>query len=126
MTISNSNFYKHEQHPFHLVDPSPWPFLCSWSALMFATSFIHCIHGYSYSLLKLFFSFSILILFVSLWFTDIVTEATFEGHHTFRVETGLRYGMILFITSEVMLFLSFFSLYFYFTEEPSPQLILDI
>lgn len=92
---------------------------------MFATSFIHYIHGYQASFFKLILSFLILLLFVSFWFNDIVTESTYEGNHTRRVEKGLRYGMILFITSEVMLFASFFALYFYFTEEPSPEWVFD-
>jgi heme/copper-type cytochrome/quinol oxidase subunit 3 len=37
-----------------------------------------------------------------------VREATFEGHHTKAVQNGLRYGMILFITSEIMFFFAFF------------------
>uniref|UniRef100_A0A0E9U528 Cytochrome c oxidase subunit 3 n=1 Tax=Anguilla anguilla TaxID=7936 RepID=A0A0E9U528_ANGAN len=31
----------------------------------------------------------------------IVREGTFQGHHTPPVQKGLRYGIILFITSEV-------------------------
>jgi heme/copper-type cytochrome/quinol oxidase subunit 3 len=38
----------------------------------------------------------------------VVREATFEGHHTKAVQTGIRYGMILFIVSEVMFFFAFF------------------
>jgi heme/copper-type cytochrome/quinol oxidase subunit 3 len=37
-----------------------------------------------------------------------VREATYEGHHTLLVQHGLRFGMVLFIVSEVMLFFAFF------------------
>jgi heme/copper-type cytochrome/quinol oxidase subunit 3 len=37
-----------------------------------------------------------------------VVEATFEGHHTFKVQEGIRLGMCLFIASEIMFFFSFF------------------
>ena len=36
------------------------------------------------------------------WFKDIIIEATFEGHHSFKVQKGIKFGMILFIASEVM------------------------
>jgi cytochrome c oxidase subunit 3 len=42
------------------------------------------------------------------WFKDIITEATIEGHHTIKVQQGLRLGVILFIVSEIMFFFGFF------------------
>ena len=42
----------------------------------------------------------------------MVQEATFEGHHTRAVQVGLRYGMVLFIASEVMFFVAWFWAYF--------------
>jgi heme/copper-type cytochrome/quinol oxidase subunit 3 len=53
-------------------------------------------------------SFFCLILSVYSWFSDIITEATFEGNHTIAVQTGLKQGMILFIISEIMFFSGFF------------------
>src|SRR3546814_4178283 len=44
-----------------------------------------------------------------LWWRDVIKEAVHQGHHT-KVQLGLRYGMILFITSEVMFFAAFFRL----------------
>jgi cytochrome c oxidase subunit 3 len=46
------------------------------------------------------------------WWSQVVKEATFQGHHTPIVQIGLRYGMILFIASEVMFFAAFFWAYF--------------
>jgi cytochrome c oxidase subunit 3 len=64
--------------------------------------------------------FVIALLFaVSRWFMDIVIEATFQGFHTMKVQQGLRYGMILFIVSEVMFFLSFFWAFFHSSLSPS-------
>jgi cytochrome c oxidase subunit 3 len=57
--------------------------------------------------------------FVYLWCNDIIKEATFEGHHTLRVQQGLRYGMVLFILSEVMFFFSFFVAYYYSSLSPA-------
>ena len=47
-----------------------------------------------------------------LWWRDVVREATFEGFHTPIVQIGMRYGMVLFIASEVMFFVAWFWAYF--------------
>src|SRR3546814_7736020 len=52
------------------------------------------------------------------WWRDVVREAHYQGHHTAAVQIGSRYGMILFITSEVMFFLAFFWAFFDFALYP--------
>jgi len=49
-----------------------------------------------------------LLFILSRWFSDIIKEAYIEGHHTRKVRSGLYFGMVLFIVSEVMFFFSFF------------------
>ena len=49
-----------------------------------------------------------IIFTMVVWWRDVIRESTFQGHHTFMVKQGLKYGMILFILSEVCLFFSFF------------------
>lgn len=49
-----------------------------------------------------------IILIIYQWWRDIVRESTHQGHHTFDVTIGLRWGIILFITSEIFFFISFF------------------
>jgi cytochrome c oxidase subunit 3 len=56
------------------------------------------------------------------WWRDVVREATFQGHHTYIVQKGLRYGMILFITSEVLFFVAFFWAFFHSSLAPSVEL----
>src|SRR5947199_8420581 len=46
------------------------------------------------------------------WWTDVAREATYEGYHTRVVQISYRYGMILFIASEVMFFVAWFWAYF--------------
>lgn len=53
------------------------------------------------------------------WFTDIITEATFEGHHTAKVQQGLRYGRLLFIVSEIRFFFGFFLAFFHSSLAPA-------
>jgi cytochrome c oxidase subunit 3 len=53
---------------------------------------------------------------------DIVEEASFEGHHTFKVQSGIRLGMCLFIVSETMFFFSFFWAFFHGSLAPSTDI----
>ena len=46
------------------------------------------------------------------WWTDVVREATYGGYHTRVVQLHHRYGMIMFIASEVMFFVAWFWAYF--------------
>ena len=50
----------------------------------------------------------IIILVMTFWWRDIIRENSFEGNQTLKVEEGMRMGMLLFITSEVMFFFAFF------------------
>ena len=56
------------------------------------------------------------------WWRDVIRESTFQGHHTTPVQLGLRYGMILFIASEVMFFLAFFWAFFHSSLAPTVEL----
>jgi cytochrome c oxidase subunit 3 len=109
-------------HPFHMVSPSPWPFLTAWCA--FAVALGAALYMHAYSLGSLFLSYGLLALLYSmaLWWRDVLREATFEGKHTFAVQRGLRLGFILFIISEVMFFFAFFWAFFHSSLSPAVQL----
>lgn len=107
------------RHPFHIVDPSPWPLLCSISSLTLTSGAVLYMQNYSGGGLTLAFGLVLLISCMLLWWRDVVREATFEGHHTKDVQQGLRYGMILFIVSEVMFFFSFFWAFFHSALAPT-------
>lgn len=53
------------------------------------------------------------------WWRDIVREATLEAQHTQHVAVGLRWGVILFIVSEIMFFFAFFWAFFHSSLNPS-------
>ena len=97
-----------QRHPFHLVDPSPWPLLASFSALTLTFGAVLYFHGYNDGEQVLISGFITLVLIAILWWRDVIREATFEGQHTASVQQGLRIGMLLFIVSEVMFFFAFF------------------
>jgi cytochrome c oxidase subunit 3 len=109
-----------QKHPFHLVTPSPWPIATSFSILSLATSLVIYFHYWrDLGLYKIYISFFLLAFCLYRWFSDVITEATFEGNHTKKVRQGLRYGMLLFIISEIMFFFSFFWAFFHSSLNPS-------
>lgn len=98
------------KHPFHLVDPSPWPLIGAFAGLLMAAGALAVMHSDSYWLLIIGTLSVIGVMFG--WWRDVIREAEHEGHHTKVVQVGLRYGMSLFIASEVMFFSAFFWAYF--------------
>nr|AXS65148.1 cytochrome c oxidase subunit 3 [Cleridae sp. 2 KM-2017] len=109
-----------KNHPFHLVDYSPWPILGAFSAMTVMMGMIKWFHLYNNNLLLL--GFLIMILIMYQWWRDIVRESTFQGLHTYKVTLGLRWGMILFITSEVFFFISFFWGFFHNSLAPAIEI----
>jgi len=109
--MSNAHDVAHApKHPYHLVDPSPWPIVGSIAALATTVGAVMFMHGGWPWLLPIGFIGILATMFF--WFRDVVREATFQHLHTPIVQLGLRYGMLLFIASEVMFFAAFFWAYF--------------
>ena len=63
-----------------------------------------------------------IIYSMCVWWRDVIRESTYQGHHTSAVQVGLRYGMILFIASEVMFFLAFFWAFFHSSLAPTVEI----
>ncbi len=102
-----------KQHDYHLVDPSPWPAVGSVSAFFLAVGAIFWMHHTFAWAPLLFGAGAIGVLYTMLsWWRDVVNEAEHEGFHTRVVQISHRYGMILFIASEVMFFVAWFWAYF--------------
>src|SRR5271168_1718854 len=83
-------------HPYHLVNPSPWPIVGALGGVLVLSTMF-------------------------LWWRDVIKESRTPGMHTPVVRLGLRYGMIFFISSEVMFFVAFFWAYFNFLLFPETQ-----
>jgi cytochrome c oxidase subunit 3 len=111
-----------QKHPFHLVDPSPWPLFASLASLSTAIGAVLYMHGYVGGNALVTLGFCMVLYSMFVWWRDVIREATFEGHHTKTVQTGLRYGMILFIVSEVMFFFAFFWAFFHSSLAPSIEI----
>nr|YP_010714904.1 cytochrome c oxidase subunit III [Neohydnus jiuzhaigouensis]WDE20718.1 cytochrome c oxidase subunit III [Neohydnus jiuzhaigouensis] len=110
----------HKNHPFHLVDYSPWPLLGAFSAMTIMMGLIKWFHFFNNDLLL--FGLLLTSLVMYQWWRDIVRESTFQGLHTYKVTLGLRWGMILFITSEVFFFISFFWGFFHNSLAPAIEI----
>jgi len=105
------------KHDYHLVDPSPWPLIGAISAFVMAVGLVMTMKGLRPGGLTagpLVFAAGVLgILYTVLsWWRDVIREATYEGFHTRVVQLSHRYGMIMFIASEVMFFVAWFWAYF--------------
>ena len=96
-------------HDYHIIPPSPWPFVGAISALVLAIGAIDWMHGGTW----LWFALSMLgVLYTMvMWWRDVIRESI-AGDHTPVVSLHLRYGMILFIASEVMFFVAWFLAWF--------------
>jgi cytochrome c oxidase subunit 3 len=97
-------------HPFHLVEPSPWPLLSAFAAGFLAVGAVMWMHYGTYGWLIA--GFVAVMLTAIGWWRDVLREAVVEKQHTPTVVMGLKYGMILFIASEVAFFAAFFWAYF--------------
>lgn len=109
-------------HPYHLVDPSPWPFVGSMSVFGVAVGTAMYFHRYANGEKLLLLSVTLLILVLYVWFRDVIREGTYLGAHTLVVQKGLRLGMIFFIVSEVCLFISLFWAFFHSALVPTIEL----
>lgn len=106
-------------HNFHLVRPSIWPFATSISVFSMLLNLCLYSHRVEWAGLFLIFSIIFVLIYAGFWWSDVVSEATFEGYHTQEVQYGLRNGFYLFIASEVMFFFSFFWAFIHSSLSPS-------
>nr|AWN56268.1 cytochrome c oxidase subunit 3 [Glena unipennaria] len=107
----------HKNHPFHLVEISPWPILGAFGSMTMMVGLIKWFHFFKIDLLLIGLMINLMVMYQ--WWRDITREGTFQGLHTFKVTLGLRWGMILFIVSEVFFFISFFWSFFHNSLSPT-------
>lgn len=99
---------------------SPWPFLISTSVLLMVLGLVYWFHYQS--------PFFILVgtlglfLFCVFWFENLINEATYLNYHTRKIRRILYYGMLFFILSEALFFVSFFWVWFYNLSNPGVEI----
>nr|YP_010586347.1 cytochrome c oxidase subunit III [Limnocentropus hysbald]UZZ44122.1 cytochrome c oxidase subunit III [Limnocentropus hysbald] len=110
----------HSNHPFHLVNYSPWPLTGALGTMTLMSGLILWFHKLNFNLC--YCGLILILLTMYQWWRDISREGTFQGMHTYKVTLGLQWGMILFIISEVFFFISFFWAFFHNNLTPSIEL----
>ncbi|MET4131516.1 cytochrome c oxidase subunit 3 [Porphyrobacter sp. MBR-155] len=109
-------------HDYHILEPDIWPLIGSISALTFTSgmvlSFYPDLFGMA-SKVVVWAGLAGLLATFFMWFRNVVIEAQ-RGDHTPVVQLHMRYGMILFIASEVMFFVGWFWSFFDFALFPTP------
>nr|YP_010485137.1 cytochrome c oxidase subunit III [Hemidactylus mandebensis]UVW80918.1 cytochrome c oxidase subunit III [Hemidactylus mandebensis] len=110
----------HQAHTYHMVDPSPWPLTGAVAALLMTSGLAMWFHYNTTTPMTL--GLILMLLTSYQWWRDVVREGTFQGLHTKPVQKGLRYGMVLFITSEVFFFIGFFWAFYHSSLAPTPEL----
>lgn len=109
-------------HPYHLVEPSPWPLGASVACLILTLGGVMKFHGFVAGDITFPLGFILVLATMLLWWRDVIRESTYQGHHTKTVKYGLTLGVILFIVSEIMLFFSIFWAFFHSSLAPSVEL----
>ena len=119
ISIKRSQF---QAHPYHLVDPSPWPIAMSFSLLVLTVSAVMYMQGFPYGGYLLNIGTILTVSGMALWFRDVIIESTYLGHHTEQVKKGITIGIALFIVSELMAFVSIFWAYFHSSLAPAVEI----
>lgn len=110
-------------HPYHLVRPSIWPLLSAFAAgilAMGAVFFFHEIKAFGVNIgaKGLIIGLMAVLACMFFWWKDVIFESITEKVHNKVTEVGLRFGMMLFIASELMFFVAFFWAFFDFSLFP--------
>jgi cytochrome c oxidase subunit 3 len=120
--MTNSIRSTFQAHPFHLVSPSFWPLYTSVSLLALTTIAASLFHNFNNAGYFLLLALTSVILSMSFWFRDVISEGTYLGNHTLAVQKGLNMGVALFIVSEALFFLAIFWAFFHSALSPTIEL----
>jgi len=120
--MSTQTLTKFQHFPFHLVDPSPWPLLTSFSLLNLTIGAVSYMQGYNFGGYILTIGFILTVYVMCLWFKDVVVEGSYLGHHTKQVKNGLMLGFILFIVMEIFTFVGVFWAYLHSALSPAIEM----
>lgn len=111
-----------KRHPYHIVDPSPWPFFTALGVLATTMGLVLYMHSYKGGGVVLSIGLTTILFILYTWSRDIVREGTYQGHHTIAVQRGLRLGMLVFISTEAMFFAAFFWGFFHSSLAPNVEI----
>lgn len=107
-----------KNHDYHILEPSPYPLVGSVAALLLAVGGLMWMKAHPFGPWAFGLGMAAVLATMYMWWAQVVREAH-AGDHTPVVQLHLRYGMILFIASEVMFFVGWFWAYFDFSLFPA-------
>lgn len=103
-------------YPYHLVTVRPWPLLRSFRLITILIGIV--IYIYEFINILLIIGLILILIIIFQWWRDVIRESTYQGIHCNKIIIGIRVGIILFILSEVIFFISFFWTYFHIYLSP--------
>jgi len=114
----------HEKnHDYHIIDPSPWPFLGALGGITMLAGTVLMVSprlgpDSAFQQPYIFLTGLAIVLYTMyVWWRDVRLEGN-GIDHTPVVRVGIRLGFILFVTSEVMFFVAWFWAFFKFAIFP--------
>jgi len=108
-----------KNHDYHILPPDQWPLIGATSALSFFGGTVMWMHDNPYGKFLMLLGFIGIGVTMFNWWANVIREGK-AGDHTPVVQLHLRYGMILFIASEVMFFVAWFWAFFASSLFPAP------
>lgn len=112
-----------KSHHFFILPSRPWPLISRLMALNVFLSIMNLIKfGHTYSFIARIFMISIVSFS---WWLTFRGEFSLLGSETLTLERGVKFSILLFISSEVLFFFSFFWAYFHFFLSTSLELGLE-
>jgi len=109
-------------HPFHLVQKSPWPLFTALGMFSATINLLRIVWWGGAALQERCLLLLTLFLLAFLWWRDVLREAGYEGQHNLEICQILKMRVALFISSEVLFFVSFFWSFFHTSLNPSLEL----
>lgn len=99
-----------------MLPRSPWPLVSSFNAFRLLFSFLIFLKYSDFSMAE----YNVINIIVGsfVWWVAYRAEFNLEGKESLTIENGLKYSIILFISSEVFFFFSFFWSYFHYYRSP--------
>lgn len=106
-----------KKHPYQILPLSPWPLVCAMASLLLTLGGVLAMHSKGFLVMIV----GVLMLVGSLifWWRDMIYESNQKDVYTPEVKNGLKIGMLVFILTEVMFFVSFFWAYFNASLDPT-------
>jgi hypothetical protein len=98
----NGSIIVKNNQPYHLVDSNECPFWFSWAVFSFIIGLLMRFGEYSIICSGHYDNILALVAVLAQWIIALIVESIQAGSHGYKVNLGVRLGMVLFIVSEIM------------------------